>query len=371
MQWTIPPPRDAVMAAGAKLRGRISEQDVEEAACHFATANAWREAHLLPLHSCRLGLQAMTRHVTPHGLVAGRIKRLSSIRKKLRRTKLNLWDIQDLAGIRAIVPAMEDVQEIVRRYQAGAIKHRLAREDDYISAPKPSGYRSHHLMIRFAGKGDHAAFDKRAVEVQIRTRLQHAWATALEATGLIRDEDLKAGEGDPMWLRFFQIMSGELAAQEGQPPVPGVSADAKQRREELREIERALDAVATLESYNFAIQRVDNVARGSGGRFIIRFDRRKQTVTVTPFYTVFEAMREPGSEGIDGEAVVVEVDRIDSLAAAYPNYFGDVRLFTENLRSRVLNEPMVERLARRSPAVHALSWIQDWRGRTKRSDPKA
>lgn len=74
------------------------------------------------------------------------------------------------------------------------------------------------------------------MEIQLRTLLQHSWATAVEAVGLLRREDLKGGRGDPDWLRLFQIMASEMAEDEGAPPVPGVSQEGSSRREELNHL---------------------------------------------------------------------------------------------------------------------------------------
>ena len=110
-----PPDRQAVIAAGAVLRERIPADDYSAQAEHFRVAHEWREAHLLPMHRMLIGLSGRARAVSPNAIVAGRIKRLSSIRKKLRRSRINLWDIQDIAGVRAIVPHIEDVARIDRK----------------------------------------------------------------------------------------------------------------------------------------------------------------------------------------------------------------------------------------------------------------
>lgn len=348
-----PPSRQAVIAAGEALRERIPADDYSAQAEHFRVAHDWREAHLLPMHRMLIGLSGRARAVSPNAIVAGRIKRLSSIRKKLRRSRINLWDIQDIAGVRAIVPTIEDVVRIVERYEGGDSRHRRAKSDDYIAEPKASGYRSYHLMMRFVGAGDLAPINKRSVEMQVRTRLQHSWATALEAVGLMRGEDLKAGEGSPDWLRFFSLVSGQFAAYERQPPVPGVAEDPAVRLDELRYLDNKLDAIATLESYNAAIARVGAVYGAQGGRFTIRFDRAAQTVTVTPFYA---GRMVEGAEGDGQDVVVVEVDRIDALAEAYPNYFADVSDLTRRLRGLLLT-PFSTAADAKS---HRLSWLRDF-----------
>jgi Region found in RelA / SpoT proteins len=87
----------------------------------------------------------------------------------------------------------------------------LREEDDYIARPKPDGYRSHHLMFNFRDRRNAGIHDGRRIEVQLRTRLQHSWATAVEAVGLFRGEDLKGNQGNPKWLRLFTLMSAEFA----------------------------------------------------------------------------------------------------------------------------------------------------------------
>jgi len=44
------------------------------------------------------------------------------------------------------------------------------------------------------------------IEVQFRSQLQRAWATALETAAIFLQQDLKAGQGDKRWLRFFVLM---------------------------------------------------------------------------------------------------------------------------------------------------------------------
>ena len=67
-------------------------------------------------------------------------------------------------------------------------------------------------------------FHDRRVEVQIRTFLQHTWATAVEAVGAYRGENMKGGEGNSDWLRLFSLMSGEFAATENCALPPDLQA---------------------------------------------------------------------------------------------------------------------------------------------------
>jgi ppGpp synthetase/RelA/SpoT-type nucleotidyltranferase len=96
-------------------------------------------------------LKKWAREVDAKCLVAQRIKRLSSIEKKLRRYPgLSLTEIQDIGGCRAVVRSVEDVTELVSLYETGHLKHKQERCDNYIQNPKGSGYRGAHLVYKYS-----------------------------------------------------------------------------------------------------------------------------------------------------------------------------------------------------------------------------
>jgi hypothetical protein len=64
-------------------------------------------------------------------------------------------------------------------------------------------------------------------------------------------------------------------------------------------------------------------------------------------------------------SVLVEVDQVASLREAYPNYYLDVRLFTQNLRNMLTNEPVDRALKTDEPITKSvrgfdLSFLNDW-----------
>jgi len=93
-----------------------------------------------------------------------RAKRLSSLFKKLKRLNMDISQVYDLVAFRIIVPDLESC------YAALGVIHRLwpplpGRIKDYISLPKPNGYRSLHTTV--------ICIDKRPTEFQIRTEQMH------------------------------------------------------------------------------------------------------------------------------------------------------------------------------------------------------
>src|SRR5690348_9890038 len=104
---------------------------------------------------------------------------------------MKLSQMQDIGGCRAVVASLSDVSRLVKHYKASDMKHKLLNEDDYITAPRKSGYRSYHLIYRYFSdkKSSHNGL---RIEVQIRSQLQHAWATAVETVGTFIRQALKS-----------------------------------------------------------------------------------------------------------------------------------------------------------------------------------
>jgi ppGpp synthetase/RelA/SpoT-type nucleotidyltranferase len=145
----------------------------------------------------RQELSAKLRSAGLVGLTAARLKRMGSIRAKLRRGPHTLYQMQDIGGCRAIVGSVDEIRDIERVYQRSA-RHEFRNRSDYLEQPKADGYRSLHLVYRFKASPSltHLTSSPMLVELQLRTKLQHAWATAVETVGAVLGEDLKGGRGD-------------------------------------------------------------------------------------------------------------------------------------------------------------------------------
>ena len=99
--------------------------------------------------------------------VSGRPKHIYSIHNKMRAKQLAFGELYDVRALRVIV---QDEREC---YAALGLVHELwvpvsDEFDDYISRPKPNGYKSLHTVV-----ADSAG---RPFEVQIRTRAMHEFA---------------------------------------------------------------------------------------------------------------------------------------------------------------------------------------------------
>ncbi len=113
--------------------------------------------------------------------IQNRMKKKESIEGKLRKkekeaTIMNAKDyLQDIAGVRVICYFVEDIYNLVDslKRQTDLI---VIRECDYISKPKPNGYRSYHIIVGvpvYCIDG----MEYFPVEIQLRTMSMDFWAS--------------------------------------------------------------------------------------------------------------------------------------------------------------------------------------------------
>lgn len=314
----------------------------------LAVINNWRSAHAYPLNTFQINLRTTSRKFDKSALVAQRIKRLTSIGAKLDRlTSMKLSQMQDLGGCRAIYSNIGIVQQVVKYYlHKSAMKHERVSFDDYIEKPKASGYRGVHLVYRYVSDKSKTAFNGLKIEMQLRSRYQHAWATAVETVGTFSGEALKSSLGSEDWQRFFALMASAIALRERAEVVPGTPSSRNELIRELSRYARQLRVRHRLTSYGKALKRISRVAAGSrnSGLFLLELDPKSGSLRISSFVRAerdiaemryaeaeLRQRRNPGSD-----AVLVSVDSVNSLSRAYPNYFADTRLFLELLSQALL-----------------------------------
>jgi len=118
---------------------------------------------------------------SPISSISGRIKTPLSIAGKLCRDGLELTaenvknHLNDIAGIRIICPYAKDIYflaGIIREVPGG----KVINEKDFVTNPKPSGYRSYHIIMKIDIY--HSGITEALpIEIQIRTEAMNFWAT--------------------------------------------------------------------------------------------------------------------------------------------------------------------------------------------------
>jgi hypothetical protein len=328
--------REQVRRAGRDfIDPAISPADREAAR---TVINNWRSAHGFPLNSVQIVLRSkVSRFSSGDPVVAQRTKRLPSIVKKLERfEKMDLPRMHDIGGCRAVVETIDEVRAIEDSYVSGKSRSRnlIGRHDDYIANPKPDGYRGVHVVVNYQGQEQQKVWTGLRVEVQLRTKMQHAWATALETVDTFTKQALKSNVGEPEWMRFFALMGAEIAHREGQPLVPDTPGTTSERRDELRALAKTLKVVQRLGAYGRTVQVLEGeVVRKDQRHFLLDLDIPAGKLSVRTYSNA--AAAEDAYGGLEGEAgsdrdvVLVAVSSMAALRRAYPNYFLDTTAFVD------------------------------------------
>lgn len=99
--------------------------------------------------------------------VSGRPKHIYSIWKKMKGKDVNFDELYDVRAFRVVVEDLKDCYTVLGIVHNAWVP--IPKEfDDYISRPKPNGYKSLHTVV--------VVEDGRPLEVQIRTREMHQFA---------------------------------------------------------------------------------------------------------------------------------------------------------------------------------------------------
>ncbi|WP_334011868.1 RelA/SpoT domain-containing protein [Burkholderia cepacia] len=345
MDWIEPEySRERVNAAGRSLvegiipdRGGdvIDLRGIDEYIEAMVIMSNWRASHQFPLNTFKINLRDRAIKIDDGAFVAQRLKRATSIIDKLKRfPRMRLTQMQDIGGCRAVLSSLEQVHQLQDSIKTSRIKHRLVNEKDYILAPKEDGYRGIHLVYRYASDKKET-YNNHSIEIQIRTKRQHAWATAVETVGSLTNQKLKADQGEQAWLEYFALISVAFAHREG---VPG-DEDFATIRNRLIAFEAELHVVERLTAFQAMMKEViADPARRKSAYFLMKLDIAFQEVFVTSYSqnqfeeaaSDYKKIEEENRVGVD--AVLVMADSVHALKIAYPNYFGDTTLFIAELK---------------------------------------
>lgn len=297
----------------------------------------WRSSHAFPLQVIYCHLKR--NYNNEKYIVAQRLKRLDSIIRKLsREPTMSLWTMQDLGGCRVVVPTIEDVYQVAESYKASRVRHKLIKEYDYINSPKYSGYRGVHLVYQYQSDTKETYNRNMLIEIQVRTHLQHLWATALETMGLFTNQALKASNGDKDTLRFFALISSLFAFKENKPIVPNTPENQADIIKELKILNDKNNFLGMLSAIRVAVDHFDDKFSKQKGYYILilnyekrqlrlNFFKPSQIDEATETYNQIESTR--ADNMID--AVLVSVSSFSMLKAAYPNYFSDIGDFVSTV----------------------------------------
>lgn len=324
--------RNQVKKAGKFLKK--VDSSLEERDKAFDILSEWRSRHITPLN---LAYKLMKRHVIKYDKTAifgQRLKRAISIINKLNRFHSGLGEMQDIAGCRAIVSNYKNLQEIDKSLSKSKMVSN-SQGKNYILSPKSDGYRGIHKIYKYNGEKSYCK--GLSVEIQLRTKLQHSWATTVEIVDILENEKLKNGQGSEDWKRFFYLVSNEFAKLDKLSNV-----DDGIYNHEILELTNKLSVIEKLRAYKTVSNHLMNAITSK--EFVLLWLKKKERVI--QFFTfdsyesakqMYIAMEKEYTDNNDFDVLLVNVESMKELKKAYPNYFADSSEFVSQLEKVLKN----------------------------------
>lgn len=241
---------------------------------------------------------------------------------------MHLSTMYDIGGVRVI---LGDVQPLLYFEREARLLPglKLSQCKDYLTNPKSSGYRGRHLIFERDGM---------LIEVQLRTKLQHLWATSVETVDVIRGTSMKTKQSDSYWQKFFELASSAFAYMEDLPMLSQHQGwDVIRLRDEIRNMVDEYPIEESLKAYAATYGAIDGYEQTKDSYYaVVTFDSCNNETSIA--YYPENKHQDAASSYEMAEAipcnnsVLVSVSDLKKLHDAYPNYFKDISRFREMIK---------------------------------------
>ena len=343
----------------------INNQDKEA----LDIVNHWRVLHDAPARRIQRAVSNIIKDLIldtdeDNIIITRRLKRMPTIISKITDRKTNikkLSTMQDIGGVRIVVDSIHDMYRVygaLKEQAIGALIRKKdyikIREKDYIKNPQDTGYRGIHLIYKLNYPSEkHKHLDGLQVELQIRSRKQHLWATTVEAISYAQGESYKTGQGTENWLNFFALVSS-LFAWEEIGKIPEIHQHL-QDWEIISLLKQNQDYITcrqilnNLSLHQLAVESNVPESKKKDGYILIISDRSAKR-TETKFFkknnlyeaeqeymTIEEAIRQGNLSKI---AVLIVLDNYTLIQRAYPSMFVNILDFRAELDKALAQFPL-------------------------------
>lgn len=278
--------------------------------------DAWRYRHIRPMDDIFDAInQLKEKHPEFDYDVAERLKRLPSILGKLHRfPTMKLNQIQDIGGVRIICSDIDQLMALLPYLDEILPEY---REKNRLENPAPSGYRGIHRIYKKDGV---------CVELQIRTMLEHVWATSVESIDVLRGTAMKNGEDGAAWTDFFQLLSSFFAMSEQLPTLEKHDGlTGLELVDRLKQLEKTDGVISKIRGYAKTNNVINGLKHYPDSYYALI--RRRGKITEVAYYPETQTERafteyeqdERGND--DTDKVLVSISNVEKISAIYPNYF--------------------------------------------------
>ncbi|WP_406038986.1 GTP pyrophosphokinase family protein [Succinimonas sp.] len=326
--------------AGDTIRNG-NEAEKEQA---IEVLNQWRYSYMLPLRNIRSIVDNRLKKSGIECIVGQRLKRMISIIGKITRfPEMSVSKMQDVGGIRIIVPNISDVKKVHEALIKKSKHEIITPPKDYIETPKPDGYRSIHQVFKYRDEQNEDINNMR-IEIQIRTKLQHAWATSVETLGVIDKVSYKSGLGTEENRKFFKLASALFSVKENCHVLDEYKQCTKDELiQMLRDADQKQQILAKLKGLS-ALKPVLNLKNSGDIYFVLLLAADEQdefSIKVIPFDDEeeaalhYDALEKKNRNNTGKSVVLVRSKNLKELKKAYPNYFLDAQYFVRTIEDMI------------------------------------
>lgn len=346
---------NAVKKSGRRLRKK--EGDLKSAT---TTIQQFRAAHEKPLNTIAYLIGRCCRELGIDVKPVTRLKRLETIIDKLQRKSLDgntanatcVTNMNDIGGCRVIFPDLMSLDQV--RYQLQGTIEKVGRVrikdiDNYIANPKPNdcGYRSLHVIYRY----DHASGKRFNIEAQLRTSLQHLWATTVEIVDILERTKIKTHSHSSneykndlqiKWEELLSIMSRYIADAEG---AIELNKDEKgQFSIRLNELNNEINALSRLKTFKILSEKVEACCDDKTEHVLLIIDENSLVQIFSDEFenysqaiSVYNAAEKMTRSQPSINTLLISTKNMGQLSEAYPNYLGDCASFISLLQEAMLS----------------------------------
>jgi len=289
----------------------------------------FRNSHTYVLNTFR---PTLTSYITNkrNTVFAQRLKRKNTIIDKLKSGRAKDYGkMHDLAGCRLIFKSILDLEKYRKNFHKARFKHKRVNGEkyNYISSPKATGYRGiHDVYSYFVNSESGKAYNGFLLEIQYRTNIQHAWATAVEISDFLNKSRVKFESGtDPQRERFF-ILASELLARHFENltgPQPKISThDLKAEIIALEVDLKIIESLKKLHKERVELPASKNVVLHFGRDRLLAKGFRSQTQAI-------DYRNELEHSNPNDDVVYVRGNNSNHIKNAFRNYFRDSKEFVQ------------------------------------------
>lgn len=252
---------------------------------------------------------------------------------------MKLTQMHDVGGCRVIVDTIEELNLLNISLSKKTSTHEF-HVYDYIENPKPTGYRGIHRVYKTFSKLNQHDFKGRKIEVQLRTKLQHLWATTVEVIDVIEKETLKTRPdgANKDWKRLLVIMSKFFAVEEGAETM--TDNEKKAYKTELIELNKQLAMYVKLKGFRSAlnVEEINHRSRASAYT-LISYNEKEGKGNARVFSKSDEKLALSKYAELEKDeslnVLLIAGSDLKSIEKAYPNYIIDTTEFLERFSNIV------------------------------------